>query len=501
MVGNFEHKLVQYINETKNDKATIGVFAIGHNSYWPQFSGLKDKLMKHYVYFVNKLKEVTKLKIIEYKEICDCYKEADKAGKYFSNKSLDLIICFPSTYATSVCASGVLSKTSAPVLLVCLQPSPGMDIDKATTELQLENDAITSLPEISNVVNRMNKPLMDFVVGVLYEDKRAWNKIKDWCKVADVIHKLKNDHIGLMGHVYEGMLDMNSDPTMFEGAFGMHVEHLEMEDLEVLVDSVKEDEIKHKIQEINAKFETPNPKVDPITSKVEKEDLIWPAKVSIGMDKLVVNYGLTGMAYYYRGLKNKFERLHAGMIIGNSLLTGKGIAMAGELDLKNVVAMLITDRFDAGGSFAEIHPVDFRDDFVLVGHDGPHHIEIADSKPLLRKLNVFHGKRGSGPSVEYSIKVGPITILCLTQTGDGKFKMVVAEGESIQGSVPATGNTNTRGKFKPDIRTFLENWALEAPTHHFSLGIGQIGYKLEMVAKYLNINFSTATEISNPYKK
>jgi L-arabinose isomerase len=163
--------------------------------------------------------------------------------------------------------------------------------------------------------------------------------------------------------------------------------------------------------------------------------------------------------------------------------------------------MLMTDRLNAGGSFTEIHPINFNEEYVMIGHDGPHHMEIANDKPILRNLKLFHGKKGTGPSVEFKIKEGPISILALSQTNDGRFKMVVAEGNSVPGPIPATGNTNTRAVFKPDVRTFLERWSLEGPTHHFSLGIGHIGYKFEMIAKYFDISFSVATDVFNPYKQ
>jgi len=166
-----------------------------------------------------------------------------------------------------------------------------------------------------------------------------------------------------------------------------------------------------------------------------------------------------------------------------------------ELVLKNCVAMLIMNRLSAGGSFAELYPIDFENDIALIGHDGPHHLKISEGKPILRKLSILHGKRGTGPSVEYQIKKGPITMFGLTQTFDGRFKIVLAEGESLPGLIPSIGNTCTRGKFKPDVRTFLENWSKEGPTHHFALGVGLVARKIEMLAKYLNIDAVLITPV------
>lgn len=491
----FQEEFKRYLKDNKSPSANIGIFAVGHNSYWPQFPELKEKLQAHFNFFCENLKKMNNSNFIIYNEICDSFSSSEKAANFFIDKNIDLVICYLATYSPGAIGSTVIKKLKgAGTILIGMQPFERLDYEKGTTALQLENDNIVSLPEIVNSLYRMGIKPLDCIVGNLYNDDRAWNKVQTWCEIANVYNKLKNDHIGLLGHTYEGMLDMNSDPTMFEGPFGAHVEHLEMEDLELLVNLVTDKEIEVKIGEIMNTFELPDPKYDPITSKVTKEDIIWPAKVSVAMDKLVYNYRLTGLAYYYRGLNNNFERLHAGMIIGNSLLTSKGISVAGEYDLKNCIAMLITDRLGGGGSFAEIHPIDFIEDFVLVGHDGPHHLMIAEGKPILRKLSVLHGKRGYGPSVEYKIKAGPITMLGLTQNSENKFKFVVAEGESLPGLIPATGNTNTRGKFKPDIRTFLERWSLEGPTHHFALGVDHLSEKMEMLAKWLKIEIVNVTK-------
>ena len=131
---------------------------------------------------------------------------------------------------------------------------------------------------------------------------------------------------------------------------------------------------------------------------------------------------------------------------------------------------------------------------MLVGHDGPHHINIASEKPVLRSLKKYHGKPGSGASVEFKIKAGPITMLSIGQTADGKFKFVVAEGESQQGLIPATGNTNTRGFFPPDVRTFLKAWFKEGPTHHFALGIGHRAGTVMKIAEALGIEAVNVTE-------
>ncbi len=241
-------------------------------------------------------------------------------------------------------------------------------------------------------------------------------------------------------------------------------------------------------------FDTPDPGADALATKLTEADLAAAARAAVALDKFVEEFHLDGLAYYYKGeAGSERERLAASLIVGNSLLTAGGFPMCGESDLKTCVAMLIMDRLDIGGSFAELHPVDFAGDFVLVGHDGPHHLAVADGRPKLRSLTKYHGKPGAGASVEFKLKEGPITMLGITSTFEGRFKFVIAEGESLAGPIPATGNTNTRGRFAPDVRSFLSAWIAEGPTHHFALGIGHEAATLARLGEALGIESVVVT--------
>jgi len=483
----------RYSQECSRDSARIGVFGCGCWFYWHQFEGLRERLIAHQDTFEDRLRDsgvdVTSGGLVDTPQL------AREIGDRFRAEGIDFLMCYMSTYALSASVLPVIQRAGVPVVLISLQPTQAMDYEHGTTFMQLEHDNQTSLPEICCALERAGIYVADVIVGTLDDDEATWRQVLDWCKIARACTAVKNARFGLMGHVYEGMLDMNSDPTMFDGMFGMHCEHIELDDLHACVEEITETECEQKLDEIHQFFSFPEASTDPIAGPAKPEDLRWAARVACGLDRLVDRFDLTGLAYYYRGLAgNANERLGASLTVGSSLLTARGVPIAGELDIKNCVAMLIVDRFDAGGCFAELHPCDFENDIVLIGHDGPHHIAVAEGRPVIRGLTKYHGKRGYGVSVEFQLKTGPMTIVGLTQTHDGRFKFVVAEGESLPGPIPPTGNTNTRGRFPPDLRSFLRNWSLEGPTHHFALGVGHIAHLVEGFARCWGIETVNVTD-------
>jgi L-arabinose isomerase len=293
-----------------------------------------------------------------------------------------------------------------------------------------------------------------------------------------VVRALRTARIGFLGHTYPGMLDMYSDFTQHHAQLGLHVEVLEMDDQQACVDAVTDDELETVLTETRAMFE--------LDTSVTTEGLTWAARIAAGMDRLVRQYRLNALAYYYRG-RGAFQELGAGLILGGSRLTARGIPCAGEGDLKNAVAMLILDRLGAGGSYTEFYAMDLTEGFVLMGHDGPGHLAISDRRPILRGLGLYHGKAGHGVSVEFNVKTGPVTILGCTQTADGQLKFLAAEGESLPGEILRIGNTNSRLRFALPPDEFVDRWCQEGPTHHVALGIGHQARILEKVGQLLGL--------------
>lgn len=472
--------------------AKVGIFGVGFHKYWPQFEGLLEELSRKLEILVQRV--AAHGVHVENFGIVDDARSAYALVPRLQASSLDLIFCDMLTYATSASFATIVRDMHVPIVLVALQPLAAMDYARGSTYVQLCNDDFCSVPEFTGVAIRMGKKPPPVVLGTLHDDPAAEQEIARWCDIAMVLHDLKRARIGHFGHPIEHMFDMQTDQAAVTATFGCHVVQTEAEDLLPLYSSASAEEIAAKEAEILALFATPDPVSDPITEKLTPQDLHLSAQVAVALDKFVARHDLDALAYYYEGEPDStLRQIVTNLIVGNSLLTAAGFPMCGESDLKTCIAMLIFDRLDIGGSFAEFHPIDFREGFVLVGHDGPHHINIAEGRPVLRSLKKYHGKPGSGASVEFKIKEGPITMLSLTINGAGRFKFVVGEGQSVHGPIPPTGNTNTRGFFQPDVRTFLQRWVAEGPTHHFALGIGHHAQSLRRIADILDIQCAVVT--------
>jgi L-arabinose isomerase len=474
------------IKKRNQTSPRIGVFGVGYAKYWPQFEGLYEQMLEKQEIFIDKVKK-NHVEVIDFGMVDDVTGAYDILPK-LKSANLDLIFCDMLTYATSSTFGIIIKSIDVPIVLVALQPDKALNYKQASTYQQLYNDDVCSLPEFTGVAVRMGKKAPDVIIGTLHDDPKAEEEIAEYCNIARVLHDLKTARIGHIGHPIEAMLDMHSDSTMLTAHFGVHIVQCEANEIVTQYERAERSAIESEKERILDFFDTPDPVSDPISEKLKVDDLEVAARVSVALEAFVEQKKLTGLAYYYEGEDNsETRRVMTNLIVGNSMLTGAGFPMCGESDLKCCIAMLIMERLGIGGSFAEFHPVDFAENFILVGHDGPHNITIAQGKPVLRSLKKYHGKPGFGAGVEFKIKEGPITMLSISSNYEGKFKFVIAEGTSVEGPIPPTGNTNTRGYFKPDVRTFLKKWVKEGPTHHFALGIGHHAQTIKKIGEYLNI--------------
>lgn len=463
----------------------VGLFGIGLDAYWPQFKGLKSRL-EGYLQITNRRLARPGVEVVNL-GLVDTPLKAREAGHRFRREDVDLIFLHITTYALSSTVLPVVQRAKVPVIILNLQPAAAIDYERfnklhdrtTMTGEWLAHCGACPVPEIANVFSRARIPFYQ-ITGMLHDDPAAWNEVDAWLEAARVASVMFHNRLGVMGHYYGGMLDIYSDFTQHCATFGGHIEIIEVDELSALRREVTARQIKSRVAEFKKVFDVQG---DCLPAELKRA-----ARTSVALDQLVKNHDLGSLAYYYMGTgQPENEDAISSIILGNSLLTARGIPVAGEYEIKNAQAMKIMDTFGAGGSFTEYYAMDFNDDIVLMGHDGPGHIAIAEGKTKVRPLQVYHGKYGHGLSVEMCVKHGPVTLLSVVQTVDGKLKFLMAEGESVPGPILEIGNTNSRYRFSLGARKFAENWSLHGPAHHCAVGVGHITGKLQKLAALVGI--------------
>ena len=458
-------------------RTRVGLVAGGLGTYWPQFPGLLPQLQESTRYVVDRFGGLD-AEVVDTGFISDA-QEARVAADTLRTADCDLIVVFLTTYLTSSMVLPIAQRTGVPVLAIDLQPSEKMDHDRFDTGLWLAYCGQCPVPEVANVFTRAGIEFRS-VTGHL-RSERAWARIERWVHAAGVRARLREARHGLMGHLYPGMLDVSTDLTLLSTHFGSHVEVLEFDDLRVRVDAVTDAEVRERVGLAREVFE--------VDASVDQEDFDWGARVSVGLDRLVADFDLDSLAYYHRGLEGEqHERLGAGMILGASLLNARGLPAVGEYELRTSVAMLAAQALGVGGSFTEIQAINFDDDVVEMGHDGPAHLAISSSRPILRGLGVFHGKRGYGVSVEFDVQPGPVTTFGLGQDRDGALSFVTSEGEVVPGPLLAIGNTTSRVDFGGDPGEWVDQWSRTGIGHHWGLCVGHVAREVAAAASLLGID-------------
>lgn len=455
--------------EHTTTRARIGLFATGLDTYWNQFEGLRDHLNAYRAEIVAGIERTGNVEVVD-GGMVDSPEKALAAASLLARREVDLVFLYVATYCLSSTILPVAQRIGCPVIVLNLQPSAAIDYRKINalgdrgrmTGMWLENCQACSVPEIANVFNRAGLRY-DIVTGYL-KDASAWEQIGEWVAAAKVYRGMRENRLGILGHYYGGMLDVYTDITRQSAVFGTHLEMLEMCELKRFREQLTEDDVNAKLGEFRSNFE--------VSPECEDSELRRAAATSAALDRMVENHRLGAMAYYYEG-EGAYEDIATSVIAGNTLLTGRGIPVAGECEVKNAQAMKILSLLGAGGSFSEFYAMDFNDDIVMLEHDGPAHFEISEGRVGLVPLPVYHGKPGKGLSIQMSVKQGPVTLLSVCEDGKGVY-LLAAEGEAVEGPTLQIGNTNSRYRFGCGARKFMDAWCKAGPSHHCAIGVGHL---------------------------
>lgn len=460
------------------------MFGIGLDTYWPQFPGLKERLEGYQKRIGTIIESCGDVDLVD-AGLVDNPDRSRAVGSLFKQKQVDAVFLYISTYALSSTVLPVAQATGVPIIVLNIQPVSRIDYEsfnalgdrgKMTGEW-LAHCQACCVPEIASVFRRAG---IDYhlVTGYLGEAETE-TAIGEWVAAARVARIMQSNRLGVMGHYYAGMLDVYTDITGQIAAFGGHVDLIEIDELAELRNGVTPAEIEEKSGEFRREFD--------VSAECDPEEVSRAAATSVALDKLVATHQIGSLAYYYEGTAGStHENIVTSVIAGNTLLTGRNVPVSGECEIKNAQAMKIMDSFGAGGSFSELYAMDFDDDIVLLGHDGPAHFAIAEGKVGLVPLPVYHGKPGKGLSIQMTVKHGPVTLLSVCEGPEGVY-MIVAEGESVPGPVLQIGNTNSRYRFSLSARDFVERWASLGPSHHCAIGIGRIASQIEKFGKLIGV--------------
>lgn len=462
----------------------IGLFGIGLDTYWPQFKGLKERLEGYQTEIKRRIGELSGGEVVD-AGLVDSVERAHVVGREFRSQDVDVIFLYISTYALSSTVLPVVQRAGAPVVVLNVQPVARIDYEAfnrlgdrgVMTGEWLAHCQACCVPEIASVFKRSGVSY-HLVTGYL-QDEETWKEISDWVSAANVARAMSDNRLGVLGHYYGGMLDVYTDVTRQLAAFGGHVEIVEMCELAELRRGVTDGDVEQKLQEFEATFK--------VAPECDQNEMVRAARTSVALDRLVDEHALGSLAYYYESVSgHEYEDIVTSVIAGNTLLTGRNVPVAGEYEVKNVQAMKIMDLLGAGGSFSEFYAMDFEDDIVMLGHDGPAHFAIAQGAVGLVPLPVYHGKPGQGLSIQMSVKNGPVTVLSVCESPEG-VSLLVAEGECVPGPVLHIGNTNSRYRFAVGAKEFVNRWSTHGPSHHCAIGVGHVGGAIEKIGALLGL--------------
>ena len=450
----------------------IGLLPIGHFYYWPQFPRLKAMGLRMYAKLRSHLEEIGD---IVTPDLVDTKEKSEKAGESFRKQDIDILLVFPFGYSPGMTVIPAVKDLDVPIRLLNAHEDASYDYRMADTTIYLHHEGVCCVPEISGALVSIGKKFK--VRTGPFSSKRLWNEVRADCVGAAAARAFKELNIGLIGETYTNMADMPIDEHRLLRATGKLLVRPEVEEIEEAYKRVTEEQLEDMYRQFREMYD--------VDKTVTDEHMRDSAQIAVAYDEVVrKKYNIHAFGYYWWGEKPIVTQLRSQSGLAVSRLAALGHPGVTEGDVKAAMAMKILDLLGAGGMFVEFFSMDFDENFLLMGHDGPSNINVAEGRARLQHLPIHHGKSGHGLGIDFDMKRGPVTLLNLTQFDAGDtFKMIYTIGEVVPGDILAIGNPNCRVRVNRPIHEFMDAWCQQGPQHHTALGIGDHSEEIETFAE------------------
>ena len=448
----------------------IGLLPTGHFRYWPQFPKLKAMGIQMYEKLVAMIGQWAEIVV---PEIVDTAEKSAKAAQFFRDNPVDMLLIFPLGYTTSMMIVPAVYDFDVPIRLLNAHMNRTYDYENADTTTYLFHEGVCCIPEYAGALVNLGKSFK--VRTGHFDDPRLQSELKADFRGAAAARYFKNMHVGLIGEVYTHMTDMPIDEHRLLKATGKMLEQPEVEEIENAFNRVTDKQLEDMYGQFRTLYE--------VDDTVTDDHMRFSAQAAIAYEGIVTKHDISAFGYYWWGERELVTQLRSQSNLAVSRLAAMGRPGVTEGDVKSAMAVKIMDLFDAGGMFVEFFAMDFAEDFLLMGHDGPSNINMAKGKPRLQHLEIQHGKTGYGLGIDFDMAEGPVTLLNLTQIDAGEtFKLIYSVGEIISGTILNIGNPNCRVRLQKPIHEFMDAWCSQGPAHHIAIGYGDLSAELETFA-------------------
>jgi len=439
--------------------------------YWSQFPGLKEKGLA--------MLQELETRLLVWGEVVspglvDTPEKAEAAGRFFVEKGIDLVLVLPLGYTTGMVMVPAVKALNVPIRLLNVHADSTYNYATADTSEYLLHEGPCCIPEYAGTLVRLGKPFR--VISGHFGQDRLWQELGADIRGAAAARAFRALTFGVIGNTYTGMTDMPVDEHRVLRATGRLLARPEIEEVAEAYRRVTEAQLQDMYGQFRAMYE--------VDATVTDEHLRFSAQVAVAYDEVIRKHDISAFGYYWWGEQELMVQLRSQSALAVSRLAALGRPGVTEGDVKTAMAMKIQDLFGAGGMFLEFFAFDYDADMLLVGHDGPSNINVADGKPRLQHLEVHHGKTGHGLGIDFRMKQGPVTLMNLTQFDAGDtFKLIYSVAEVVPGPILNIGNPNCRLKLQQPLHKFMDAWCQQGPSHHLSLGLGDTSRETEAFAE------------------
>jgi len=173
---------------------------------------------------------------------------------------------------------------------------------------------------------------------------------------------------------------------------------------------------------------------------------------------------------------------------GTGYLCSQQIPVATEADVTTVTAMMILQELAGEVTFLENYVIDFDEDAIILSHDGHGNPAMAaDPKQVRIKPSIYYeGVNGRGAGLEFAYAPGDVTLLALIPLGDGSWRLIVSEGESLPIAPRPVAAPQMLFRYKNgNIIEFCNGWLLAGSPHHMALAYGHVAGKVEKLGRLM----------------